>query len=66
MEQNLSDKDMADYLRNLEKILHHLEDGRPYTWLYKKNNNLVYNNRVKNVKTSILSRFKYIVDFRLK
>jgi len=61
----LQSKNITDFNYNLDIVLDELSQNRPYTWLYTKNNILVYNKRIKNVEPSIISPYRYLEYFEL-
>lgn len=64
--KNISAENLHCYTKTLKKINTILSEDAPYTWLYFKNNNVVYNKKIKNFKPSIINKYQYLEDFKIK
>ncbi|MBN2281415.1 MAG: hypothetical protein JXQ65_12615 [Candidatus Marinimicrobia bacterium] len=61
----LKAKNFEDFQTSLKDLLCTLTDDCPYAWLYVKNNIIIYNKRLKNLKPSVISPLWYLEDVTL-
>ena len=61
----LQSHNFTEFTQHLDLVLKKLSSEYPYTWLYVKKNIFIYNKRIKNVETSIISPFRHLEDFEI-